>query len=842
MSPSERDAAPQTVRVGGRRLRVTNLDKVMYPETGTTKGEVIDYMWRIAPVLLPHVAGRPVTRKRWVDGVGTVADPLPSFFAKDLERGAPEWIPRVTIEHSTGGKAYPLVDDAATLVYLAQVASLELHVPQWRIAASADTGHSGPDGGAPGLPDRLVLDLDPGPGMGLPECAEVARLARDILHGMGLDPLPVTSGSKGIHLYARLPGSQTSAHVSAVAKALAQALEADHPKLVVSSMSKAVRPGRVLVDWSQNNGKKTTIAPYSLRGRPKPWVAAPRTWEELEDPQLRHLRFDEVLDRVERMGDPLAALAAGTGGEPGALRAYAAKRDPARTPEPMPEDAAPAASGQHPRFVIQRHEARRLHFDLRLERDGVLVSWAVPKGVPETSGRNHLAVQTEDHPLAYATFEGEIPRGEYGAGRMTIWDAGAYELEKWRDDELILTLHGRPGGPLGSARLALIRTSGQGEKSQWLLHRTKEQPGRSAPAASQAQALSADGAASSADPADPADANPAPAESEPSKPEGAGSRPPAPMLAAHGSAGLARSMGADAWAEMKWDGVRALGVWRGGRLRLFARSGTDITERYPELTAPGAARFEAADAVVDGEVVALDGGGRPSFSLLQNRMHLSRDHEIAAEMRRTPVRLYLFDVLSADGADLVSRPLADRRGVLERIAAAAGDAIAVPPVFDDVEHALAVAREHDLEGVVAKDPRSPYRSGRSDRWLKLKLTRTQEVVIGGVRPGRGGRSGTIGSLLLGVPDDEGLAYVGRVGTGFSERALRQLSATLEPLRAEANPFHGVPAPDAREAHWVRPELVGEVEFAEWTPGGNLRQARWRGLRPDKAPGDVVREP
>ncbi|MFL0412131.1 ATP-dependent DNA ligase [Microbacterium paludicola] len=829
-------AGEQIVRIGGRRLRVTNLEKVLYPETGTTKDEVIDYLTRIAPVLLPHVAGRPVTRKRWVEGVGTADEPLPSFFAKDLERGAPDWIPRQPIEHSTGSKAYPLVDDVATLAYLAQVASLELHVPQWRFA---------PDG-SPGLPDRLVLDLDPGPGVGLPECAEVAREARAILTDMGLDPLPVTSGSKGIHLYARLPGSQTSAQVSAVARALAQALEADHPELVVSSMSKAVRPGRVLVDWSQNNGKKTTIAPYSLRGRAQPWVAAPRTWDELDEPGLRHLLFHEVLERMERIGDPLAPIDAPD--PDAALAPYVAKRDAAKTPEPMGGPIEPTVGGE-PRFVIQRHEARRLHYDLRLERDGVLASWAVPKGIPETTGKNHLAVQTEDHPLAYATFEGDIPKGEYGAGHMEIWESGTYALEKWRADEVIFTLHG--AGPLaGGVRLALIRTSGDGEKSQWLLHRMKDQHAETLaePESRSSSPVQRGRKASSpvergSEASSPVERGSEATESKPPNPPTPAARatPPSPMLASNGTPGLARAMGAGSWAEMKWDGVRALGVWSDGRLRLFARSGTDITDRYPEFTAPNAASFAAAEAVVDGEIVALDERGRPSFSLLQNRMHLTKSAEITAETRRTPARLYLFDVLAADGEDLTGRPLSERRDVLERIAADAGAAIDVPPVFPDIDVALDLAREHDLEGVMAKDPDARYRPGRSDRWLKLKITRTQEAVIAGIRPGKGGRSGSIGSLLLGIPDDDGLRYVGRVGTGFSERALGRLWDQLEPLRVTESPLHGVPPLDARDVLWVRPELVGEVEFTEWTPGGSMRHPRWRGLRPDKDARDVVLE-
>ncbi|RXZ45214.1 non-homologous end-joining DNA ligase, partial [Agromyces binzhouensis] len=452
----------QLVDVDGRRLRLTSLDKVMYPETGMTKGEMIAYYAEIASVMLPHVAGRPITRKRWVNGVGTPTHPEQAFFEKNLEH-APEWIRRAVQHHSDGDKAYPIADSRATLVWLAQMGAIELHVPQWRFDSA----------GAPANPDRMVFDLDPGEGVGLAECAEVARMVRDILHPIGLDPVPVTSGSKGIHLYAPLDGGQTSEQVSAVAHELARALEADHPDLVVSSMKKVLRGGKVLIDWSQNNAKKTTIAPYSLRGRLRPTVAAPRTWAELDDPGLRQLEADDVIAIVAERGDPMLPVAEASADGP--LSTYLAMRTAGSTPEPMPESAWGVANDGDPRFVIQEHHARRRHFDLRLERDGVLRSWAVPKGVPEDTGTNHLAVQTEDHPMEYLVFEGTIPEGQYGAGSMTVWDTGTYETEKWRDDEVILTLHGRVGGPLGRVRLALIRTGGDGEKSQWLLHRMKEQ-------------------------------------------------------------------------------------------------------------------------------------------------------------------------------------------------------------------------------------------------------------------------------------------------------------------------------------------------------------------------------
>ncbi|MDT0117766.1 ATP-dependent DNA ligase [Microbacterium sp. PRF11] len=828
--------AEQTVRIDGRRLRLSNLDKVLYPETGTTKGEIIDYYSRIAPLLLPHVRDRPVTRKRWPDGVGTEADPVDAFFAKALEPGAPAWVRRFPIDHSSGAKDYPLVDDLPTLVYLAQVASLELHVPQWRFDAAGTRRN----------PDRIVLDLDPGPGVGLAECAEVARWARAILTDIGLEPLPVTSGSKGIHLYAHLDGSQSSDAVSAVAKELARAIEADHPDLVVSQMAKAARPGKVFIDWSQNNGSKTTIAPYSLRGRAHPTVAAPRTWAELDDPDLRHLLFSEVLERPD---DPLAPVER----DSGPLRSYISKRTAGKTPEPVPDapHGDPAPDGL-PRFVIQEHHATRLHWDLRLEHHGVLASWAVPKGVPSTTAKNSLAVQTEDHPMQYLDFAGEIPRGEYGAGSMTVWDTGTYELEKWRDDEVIATFEGRPDGPLGRVRLALIRTQGSGEKSQWLLHRMKTDATGAPQHDGAAVVPRADGAAVAQQPggaaapaadgaATPSDTGATPGTASPASPTAAELRP---MLATSATPGLARAAAerwGRAWVEMKWDGIRGIGLWDGERLRLRSRNGNDLTAAYPELTAADL-ELGPAPAVFDGEIVALDDQGRPSFPLLQKRMNLAQPREIEREAKRTPVQLYLFDVLSAEGRDVASLPLQERREILERLAADAGAPVVVPPVFDDVDAAVATSGRFGLEGVVVKDPASIYRRGvRSEQWLKVKHSRTQEVVIGGIRPGKGNRSGTIGSLLVGVPTAEGLQYAGRVGSGFGEQTLARLTALLEPLRVDTDPFIGVPREDARDALWVRPELVGEVEFAEFTPGGILRQARWRGLRPDKHPGEVVRE-
>lgn len=815
------------VTIEGRTLKLTSLDKVMYPETGTTKADVLAYYAAVADVMLPHVRQRPATRKRWVDGVGTLESPGQVFFQKNLDASTPQWVERVEVQHSDHVNTYPLVNDAATLAWLAQISSLEIHVPQWRIGRA----------GKPKRPDRLVLDLDPGPGVGLPECAEVARLARSILTDIGLDPLPVTSGSKGIHLYSALDGSQTSDQISAVAHELARALEADHPDLVVSDMKKSKREGRVLVDWSQNSGAKTTVAPYSLRGRSRPMVAAPRTWRELSSPTLAHLDHQEVMRRVRKRGDLLAPLEAAytdDDEEDDRLATYRSMRDARRTPEPVPA-AVPAPSDER-RFVIQEHHARRLHYDVRLERDGVLVSWAVPKGPPDDPAVNRLAVPTEDHPIEYLDFEGTIPEGEYGAGEMTIWDAGTYELEKWRDgEEVIATLHGRRG----ANRYALIRTgerapagvAGPG-RAQWIMHLMDDGPARR-PAAEPRLAPrtgrrviggSARGVAAT----------------------GATGAPSfAPMLATAGS--VADIAEPEQWAfEMKWDGIRALAHLDGGGLVLRSRNGIDLTPAYPELAALAdlveKSVRDAGPVVLDGEIVALDEAGRPDFGLLQRRMGLTKPREIAAMVSAVPVRVMLFDVLQAGGEDAAGLDYDARRELLAALVTEQGP-IHVPPAFDgDLDDALTTSRELDLEGVMAKRRDSVYRPGRrSNAWIKLKHVRAQSVVVGGWRPGSGRRADGIGSLLVGVPQGRGLAYAGRVGSGFSERELDGLRDRLRSLESTRSPFTDIPAADARDAVWLRPELVGEVAFTEWTATGRLRHPVWRGWRGDIDPVAIVRE-
>ena len=490
----------------------------------------------------------------------------------------------------------------------------------------------------------------------------------------------------------------------------------------------------------------------------------------------------------------------GSAGDP--LAAYRAKRDPRRTAEPVPPEGAPLPAGDDDTFVVQEHHTprgrtgERVHWDLRLERDGVLKSWAVPKGPPTRPGANRLAVPTEDHPLEYASFAGEIAAGEYGGGSVTLWDAGRYETEKWDERHVIVTFHGR--------RLA-------GRYALFPLH---------------------DGAWNVRKLDDTAPAEP---RDEPAVPR--------PMLAVAGE--LPPAADDAAWGyEFKWDGVRALARVTGGRVELFSRKSTDITVRYPEVARTPAA-LAGRSGLVDGEIVALDAQGRPDFGALQGRMHRTGP-EVRALAAAAPVTYLVFDLLVWEGEDLGGLPYAQRRERLDALDLS-GHRWAVTPWFpgtgDGVgADVLAASLDNRLEGVMAKRLDSPYRPGvRSAEWRKVKNVRTQSVVVGGWRPGQGRRAGGVGSLLFGVHDDEGrLVYAGHVGTGFTDAARRELQAMMTPR--PTSPFaDALPREVTRDAHWVEPELVGEVAYAHWTQEGRLRHPSWKGLRDDLEPDDVVEE-
>jgi bifunctional non-homologous end joining protein LigD len=472
------------------------------------------------------------------------------------------------------------------------------------------------------------------------------------------------------------------------------------------------------------------------------------------------------------------------------LGQYKKKRDFRKTSEPAAEPAARRRKRKGgDRFVIQEHHARSLHWDLRLERDGVLVSWAVPKGIPMDPKRNHLAVHVEDHPLDYIDFAGKIPEGEYGAGEVKIWDSGTYECEKWRDDEVIVTFHGERL----QGKYVLFQTKGK----NWMIHRMDP-------------------------PADP-DEDPMPEHV-------------VPMMARLSDLPKNDS---DYGFEVKWDGVRTVAYCEEGRVRLESRTLRDVTRQYPELAKLGR-ELGSRRAVLDGEIVALDEQGRPDFQRLQPRMHVTSESTIRRRVSDTPVVYMLFDVLWLEGHTTMSLPYTERRKLLEGLALE-GDYWRTPSSHvGDGEAMLKASDEQGLEGVVAKRLDSRYEPGsRSGAWLKIKNKFRQELVIGGWLPGEGGRLNTLGSLAVGFYEDGKLRYAGNVGTGFTQKTLTELVAEVKKRERPDSPFEGRQPPKA--VRFVEPELVAEVEFRGWTKTRTLRQPSFKGLRDDKNARDVIFE-
>jgi bifunctional non-homologous end joining protein LigD len=471
------------------------------------------------------------------------------------------------------------------------------------------------------------------------------------------------------------------------------------------------------------------------------------------------------------------------------LEEYRRKRDPKQTPEPF---AAGRRRGKKPIFVVQRHDARNLHYDFRLERNGALASWAVPKGVPLEAGAKSLAVHVEDHPLEYATFHGQIPAGQYGAGSVEIWDHGTYDLvEEKRNGQLKVRLDGERL----QGTWTLVPAHLDGKEQNWLLIKSHEED----------------------------------------TPPGTVTRLYRPMLATLAE----RIPPGEGWTfEVKFDGFRALAYVRGGECELLSRNDNELNGRFPQVAAALVKAVKSPNAVVDGEITRIAEDGRSSFSELQQGTG--------------PLVFFAFDLLELDGQPLVDLPLEERKKQLRSLLDGRVKAVQFSESFDDGNALFEVAREQHLEGVIAKKTASTYKPRRSSDWLKIKTEQNDEFIVAGYTRGAGRRAGTFGSLVLAVNEGGELRYVGNVGTGFDDAEIRKLLQLLKPLQRDTSPFAEPPRmPKVRkgDVQWVEPKLVAQVRYGEWTHDRRLRHPAYLGLCDDKPavevtvskPVDVIRQ-
>lgn len=762
----------QWTQVGKRKLEVSNLDKVLFPEDQVSKAEIIQYYLTIAPTLLNHIKGRALTLIRFPDGIHGE-----SFYQKNRPEWAPDWLEFVKLGKEE--KDYIIATEPASLVWLANLASLELHQLHSR-KPNFDK------------PDYMVFDLDPPEGEDFNHVVEIALDLRTYLENFGYTPFVKTTGGKGVHVCVPIEPKWDFSTVFDTAQLLAKPYVESKPKELTLHIKKEARKGKMLVDIYRIRQGQSIVSPYSLRGKVGAPVSMPLTWDELAQvstPLEYNIR--SALDKVLADGDAWEGIDAYAAElhthrkakaakklpankkhkTPEQLEAYDKKRDFSKTREPLAKILESGGSN----FVVHRHHATNLHYDLRLEQDGVLKSWAVPRGLPPLPGVKRLAVQTEDHPMKYLTFDGKIPKGQYGGGDMWIYALGKYQITKDKKDGFYFRLSSKELN--GEYRIYKIK------QKEWLLERVD---------VPQVDFLH--------DAIEP-------------MLSGSASTPP---------------MGDDYIYEVKWDGIRALIALEDGVIRIRSRNQNDITKQFPELNIPA---FRANCGLFDAEIVCLDKKGKPEFKKVINRLMSSGDSNIEKLSKTSPVYCYIFDCLYLDGRSLVNEPLLRRKEWLK-------DALKKETPYrtsefvEDGQSLFEAAREHNLEGIMAKEKLSRYLPGkRSDAWLKVKVRNTRECVIIGYNAGKGNRSNAFGGLHIAEVENGKLVYRGKVGTGFTDAAIKDIFKMIKQLKETDKPVKDKVL-DEKVSTWIEPKLFVEITFASFTPDKNFREPVFVRLRPD----------
>lgn len=768
----------QWVQVGKRKVEISNLSKVLFPEDSVIKAEVVDYYNSIAPTMLNHIKGRPLTLIRYPEGIHAE-----SFYQKNRPDWAPDWLEFVSLG-SDEKKDYIQATEPASLVWLANLASLEIH------QMHCTKPHYD-------KPDYMVFDLDPPEGYNFKKLLPIAFDLKEHIESFGYNTFVKTTGGKGLHIIVPLEPLEDFSTVFDAASLVAKPFVEKNGKSTTLHIKKEARQGRVLIDIYRNRNSQSIISPYSLRAREGAPVAMPIPWDELHDlKDSKAYTIHTAIQKLRQDGDAWEGIGAfkvqlhthrketskakelphsphrKTAEQ---LKSYKGKRNFEKTSEPTGE----ILPGDGNAFVVHRHHATNIHYDLRLEQDGVLKSWAVPKGLPPYPGIKRLAVQTEDHPLEYLNFEGEIPKGQYGGGDMWVFAQGRYEITKLKKD----------GGfyfKLNSKAITGEYRIYKTKEKEWLLERIDS---------AQIDWLH-----------DPVDF----------------------MLAS-----LANNVPSDEdyLFEVKWDGIRAMIALDEGVIKIRSRNQNDITDKFPELTIPDKS-VRAVSGTFDGEIVCLDKSGRPEFKKVIHRLMASGKSTIDKLAKTNPVYCYLFDCLYLDGRSIIHEPLWRRKEWLDDVVKRE-TSYRISEIVEDGKALFQAAKDHGLEGIMAKDKNSRYLMGkRSDGWLKIKVRNTTDCIVIGYTQGNGNRSQYFGALHIAEETDKGLKYRGRVGTGFDDKMLKEISVAIKKLKKVKKPLKEKVL-EEKTSTWIEPKLVAEIRYASLTKDKMFREPVFVRFRPDK---------
>ena len=767
--------------IEGRKVKITNLDKILYPSLGVSKAELIQTYMQLAPYALPHLVDRPLTLIRFPDGVhGT------KFYSKNKPDWTPKWIPDVEVAHENDTIKYILANELATLAWTANLAALDLHPMQVR------SKHMN-------KPDQFIFDLDPSPEFGFDRVKELALSLREFLESYGYHAFVKTSGSKGLHIYIPLVVDQTIDKVFEAFKKISQEYVAKNKNIVTLGITKKKRKGKVLLDIYRNHKSQTCAAPYTTRAREGAPISTPFRWEMMDQiKSSKQWNVRTIMDYLKEEGDPwenfyefaselhtvrkAISAAKEENKEPAKeeviddpvaaekLEKYDKKRNFKKTAEPTAEPVA----GNDDRFVIQLHDATNLHYDLRLEQGGVLLSWAIPKGFPSRSGVKRLAIETEPHPVKYLTFEGVIPKGEYGGGTMWVFDTGKYEIKDQTKKKITFTLKGK----LVKGTFTLVKT----RDNQWLLS-TKEDLDF-------------------------------------------GNYKVKPMLASMSKKVPSKK---DYFYEVKWDGIRVIAsIWH-DEVKLLSRSGRDMTDRFPQIVQQLKDEMSHS-AVMDGEIVALEANGAPNFAKVISRMHTSGKNNIERASKRIKTTLYAFDCMVLDGVNICNLPVEKRREWL-RTLFDDREHLRYSNTFEDGDGLFAAAETMGLEGIMAKKRGARYVDGkRSENWLKIKVRHDDEATLIGYTKGKGDRSGSFGSLHLAKIEDGNYSYMGKVGTGYDHAMMKEIFAKLTALKKVKKPIKDK-IDEESQTIWVEEAYTIKIQYASMTDNGTYREPVFKAMIP-----------